>query len=307
MTMRRLIIALGFAAGAAAASAQQDAQYSMYMFNQLSINPAYAGSREVLSTALIMRNQWTGISGAPKTSTINVHGPLKKRKVGLGIQLVADEIGPKKSSGILGTYAYHLPVGNGKLAMGLRGGVYAYTYNWSLIDYKDKADIYNTGTTETNHVPTIDAGAYYHTKTWYAGLSTNHLLRSRLTAYENLTGRSAELKTHLFLTGGKAFQISDNFIFNPSLMMKYTKNAPVGVDVNLNVFIDEVVWAGVSIRPGYGFILLGQYQINNKLKLGYAFDAGMNRIGVAGKMTHELLIQYDFNIYKSKTLSPRYL
>lgn len=305
--MRKLTIALGFAAIAATASAQQDAQYSMYMFNQLSINPAYAGSRDVLSTAIILRNQWTGISGAPKTSTINVHGPLKKKKVGLGLQLVSDQIGPKTSNGILGTYAYHLPAGNGRLAMGLRGGVYAYTYDWGMIDYKDKADVYNSATRETNHVPTIDAGVYYHTRTWYAGLSTNHLLRSRLTAYENLTGRSAELKTHLFLTGSKAFQVSENFVFNPSVMVKYAQNAPVGIDLNLNALIDEVVWAGLSIRQGYGFVLMGQYIVNDKLKLGYAFDAGLNRIGVAGKLSHELLLQYDFNIYKSKTLSPRYL
>ena len=307
MMMRKLIIALGIVATAATASAQQDAQYSMYMFNQLSINPAYAGSKDVLSTALIVRNQWTGISGAPKTSTINVHGPLRKKKVGLGLQLVSDQIGPKTANGILGTYAYHLPVGKGKLAMGLRGGIYNYTYDWAKIDYKDKADVYNSGTTERRTVPTIDAGLYYHTQTWYTGLSTNHLLRSRLTAYDNLTGRSAELKTHVFLTGGKAFQVSDNFIFNPSLMVKYAPNAPVGVDINLNALIDEVVWAGISVRPGYGFILLGQYNINKKFKIGYAFDAGMNRIGVAGKMTHELLIQWDFNVYKSKTLSPRYL
>ena len=109
--------------------AQQDPQYSQYMFNQLAINPAYAGSKEALSTAMFLRNQWTGIEGAPKTETFTLHGPLKKRKVGLGLAIISDKIGPKKTTGIMGSYAYRIPIKNGKLAFGLRFGVYNYTYN----------------------------------------------------------------------------------------------------------------------------------------------------------------------------------
>jgi type IX secretion system PorP/SprF family membrane protein len=305
--MRKIVIALGFITLAVAASAQQDPQYSGYMFNQLSVNPAYAGSSDALSTSLVIRNQWTGIKGAPKTSSINVHGPLRKKKVGLALQLISDQLGPKTSNGILGSYAYRLPVAKGRLAMALRLGVFGYKYDWSMIEYKDPNDVYNTGGQENISVPTADAGLYYNSQTFYAGFSASHILHGRLTSYDNIQGRNAELKTHIFATAGKAFQVSPGFILNPSVMVKAVKNAPVGVDLNVNALIEEVIWLGVSVRKSYGFVVLAQYNISQKFKVGYAFDMGLNKIGIAGKGTHELLIRYDFDVYKSKTLSPRYM
>lgn len=305
--IKKLTIALCLAALTAPAFAQQDPQYSGYMFNHLAINPAYAGSRDVLSASLVIRNQWTGIDGAPKTSSINIHGPLKKKKVGLGLQLLGDELGPKKSSGLLGTYSYRIPVGKGKLAMGLRAGVYNYNYNWDLIDYKDQADVYNMGGQQNITVPSADAGLYYYTQSFYCGLSASHILHGRLTTYDNITGRDAELATHLFATASKAFQLSDNFVLNPSVLVKATPNAPVAVDLNVNMLIDDFLWLGASMRKGYGFVVLAQYNINNKFRIGYGFDMGLNKIGVHGKGTHELMLQYDFNVYKSPILSPRYL
>ena len=96
--------------------AQQDPQYSQYMFNQLAINPAYAGSKEALNAAAFVRSQWTGIDGAPNTETVTIHGPLRKKRVGLGFAVIADQIGPKNSIGALGSYAYRIPIGNAKLA-----------------------------------------------------------------------------------------------------------------------------------------------------------------------------------------------
>ena len=133
---------------------QQDPQYSQYMFNQMAINPGYAGSKEALSTTLLFRSQWTGIDGAPTTQTFSIHSPLRKKKVGLGLTIVTDQIGPKKSSGVLGAYSYRIPLGKGKLSFGLRLGVYNYIYDWSKIDYKDQADVYNTKNQTSIIVPT---------------------------------------------------------------------------------------------------------------------------------------------------------
>ncbi len=113
--------------------AQQDPQYSQYMFNQMAINPAYAGSREALNTVVLMRHQWTGIDGAPNTQTFTIHGPLRKKKVGLGFSVIADQIGPKKSIGALASYAYRIPLKKGNLSFGLRFGMYQYVYDWSKI------------------------------------------------------------------------------------------------------------------------------------------------------------------------------
>lgn len=305
--MKKLTGILSLVFAALSAIAQQDPQYSNYMFNHLAVNPAYAGSRDAINAAILYRNQWTGIDGAPQTSGLTLQGPLRKKKVGLGLQVVADAIGPKNSTGVLGSYAYRIPVGKGKLGMGVRAGVFAYRYDWSKISYKDQRDIYNTGGRDQVTVPTADAGLYYNTQSFYAGLSATHILRGRLTKYDNIQGRSSELTTHLFGTVGKAFLLSKNFVLNPSVMVKAAENAPIGVDLNVNALIQEMVWLGVSVRKGYGFVALAQYNINEQFRVGYSFDMGLNSIGIAGRGSHEIMLQYDFNTYKSKTLSPRFL
>lgn len=298
---------IAFAAFITKADAQQDPQYSQYMFNQMAINPAYAGSKEALSTAILLRSQWTGIDGAPKTETFTIHGPLKKKKVGLGFTVIGDQIGPKKSIGALGSYAYRIPIKNGKLAFGLRAGIYNYTYNWADITYKDANDVYNTGNSTSIIVPTADAGVYYYTNTMYIGLSATHLYNGRLTSVSNQNGDNAQLSPHFFFTFGKAWALSDKLIFSPSLVVKGAKNTPSTADINLCFLIKERIWAGISIRGSYGFVALTQIQVTDKLRLGYAYDFGINKIGRAGGGSHEIMIGYDFNIFKSKMMSPRYL
>ncbi|MGQ0827189.1 MAG: PorP/SprF family type IX secretion system membrane protein [Bacteroidota bacterium] len=287
--------------------AQQDPQYSQYMFNQLAINPAYAGSKEALSTALFLRSQWTGIDGAPTTNTITAHGPLRKRKVGLGLAIISDKIGPKKSTGILGSYAYRIPIKNGKLAFGLRAGVYSYTYNWAKIEYKDPADVYNSQNQTSVMVPTADAGLYYYTNTIYLGISATHITQGRITKVANANGDNAQLSPHYFFTMGKAWDLSDKLIFNLSCMIKAAKNAPSTGDLNFSFLLNQRLWVGFSFRSQYGIVAYTQFHINEKFKLGYAYDFGLNRIGRAGGGSHEIMLSYDFNIFKSKIVSPRYL
>lgn len=288
-------------------NAQQDPQYSQYMFNQMAINPAYAGSKEAVSSAILLRSQWTGIEGAPKTETFTIHGPLKKKKVGLGFTVIGDQIGPKKSIGALGSYAYRIPIKNGKLSFGLRAGIYNYTYNFADITYKDKADVYNTGESRSVIVPTADAGIYYYTNTMYLGFSATHLYNGRITDVSTQNGDNAKLSPHFFFTFGKAWALSDKLIFSPSFVLKGAKNAPYTGDLNLCFLIKERIWLGVSVRSAYGVVALVQFQLTDKLKMGYSYDLGLNKIGRAGGGSHEIMIGYDFNIFKSKMLSPRYL
>jgi type IX secretion system PorP/SprF family membrane protein len=287
--------------------AQQDPQYSQYMFNQMAINPAYAGSKEALSASAFIRSQWTGIDGAPKTETFSIHGPLKKKKVGLGFSAIADQIGPKRSIGVLGSYAYRIQIKNGFLSFGLRAGVYQFVYNWDDIKYKDQADVYNTHNSTSKIVPTADAGLYYYTNTLYLGFSATHLYNGRLTSVSNQNGDDAKLSPHLFFTIGKAWSLSDNLIFNPSLMVKAAKGAPSTYDVNFSFLLKERIWLGLSYRSTYGIVAYAQFNITDKFKLGYSYDYGINKIGRAGGGSHEIMLGYDFNISKSKMVSPRYL
>lgn len=287
--------------------AQQDPQYSQYMFNQMALNPAYAGSKEALSAVALYRTQWTGIDGAPITQTLTLHAPLKKKKVGLGFAVIADQIGPKKSVGGLFSYSYRIPIKNGWLAMGLRAGVYNFTYNWAKIDYKDQADVYNTQNRTSIIVPTADAGLYYYTNTFYLGISATHLYNGRLTTVSNSNGDDAKLSPHYFITAGKAWGLSDNFVFNPSIVIKSAKNAPVNADLNFSFLMKQKIWAGLSFRSSRAVVIYAQVLITDKLKFGYALDVSGSKIGRVGGGSHEIMLGYDFNIYKSKIISPRYL
>lgn len=305
--MKKYLIIVCCLLSVAYCHSQQDPQYSQYMFNQLAINPAYAGSKEALSTALFLRSQWTGIDGAPTTSTITAHGPLRKRKVGLGFAIISDKIGPKKSTGFLGSYAYRIPIKNGKLAFGVRFGVYNYSYNWSKIEYKDPGDVYNTQNQTSVIVPSADAGIYYYTNTIYLGISATHLTQGRVTKVTNSNGDNAQLSPHYFFTMGKAWDLSDKLIFNLSCMIKAAKNAPSTGDLNFSFLLNNRLWVGFSFRSQYGIVAYTQFHINEKFKIGYAYDFGLNRIGRAGGGSHEIMLSYDFNIFKSKIVSPRYL
>lgn len=283
--------------------AQQDAQYSQYMFNQLAINPAYAGSREMLSTALVYRNQWTGIQGAPTTAALSAQMPLKKRKIGLGAEIFSDKLGPKSANAILLSYAYRVRLGKGKLAFGLKMGMMNYVYDWAKMDYKDQSDIYNTQSRSSKFTGTGDFGFYYYTRTFYWGFSGTHMNRGKTTEF---TSDSARQARHYFMTVGKSFQIG-NTILNPTLAIKTAGNAPATSDLGINILLKEKLWIGMSFRSAYGIVLLTQYQISENFKCGYSYDLGTNRIGRAGKGSHEIMIGYDINIMGSKVAMPRYL
>jgi type IX secretion system PorP/SprF family membrane protein len=287
---------------------QQDAQYSQYMFNQLALNPAYAGSHEVLATSLTYRNQWTGIEGAPTTAQFSIQMPLKKKNVGLGAEILSDKIGPKSANAILVSYAYRLPLLKGKLSFGLRMGMYNYVYDWSKMDYKDLNDAYyaNNASDRTSKLTgTGDFGMYYNSRTFYCGLGLTHLNRGK-TSKLSVGDSTSRQAFHYFLPVSKAFEVG-SVVINPTILIKGATHSPTEVDVNCNVLLKERLWVGASLRSNYGVVLLTQFQINEKMKAGYSYDFGSNKIGKTGKGSHEIMIGYDINILGSKILTPRYL
>lgn len=282
--------------------AQQYPQYSGYMFNQFAINPAYAGNYKTFQAAFLIRNQWVGLSGSPKTSQVSLHGTLKNEKTALGLNLYNDEIGFSKTGAIMGTYAYRILLTNSILSFGLRLGLANVAYNWANVDIKDKTDgLYGSGV--TNAFRTLaDAGVYYHNNTFYAGLSATNMIPSRgvSLSYSQL------LVPHLFLTAGKSYSLSDKLIINPSLLVKIVQGA-IGADVNFNVLVSNMLWVGLSARLGYGIVFLTQLNITEKFKIGYAYDRGFNAIGVAGGRSHEIMLGYNFSLFSRKMQSFRYL
>jgi type IX secretion system PorP/SprF family membrane protein len=310
MHLKKIILLVFFTAYSCYAIAQQDAQYSQYMFNQLALNPAYAGSRDVLSTTILYRNQWTGIAGAPTTGSLSLQMPFKKKKIGMGAEIISDKIGPKNVSALLFSYAYKIPLPKGQLSLGLRMGLYNFSFDWNKIDYKDKSDLYNTGGRSSKTTGTGDFGLYYFTHSFYWGVGINHLNRGKIIDSQSNIGKDGTITSrqaiHFFMPIGKSFQIG-NIVLNPIILFKKASNSPGTVDLSVNVLLKEILWLGVSVRSKYGIVILSQYKINDKLKIGYSFDYGVNKIGIAGKGTHEIMLGYDLGFQETKIITPRYL
>ena len=292
---------------AAESRAQQDPQFSQYMFNPLAINPAYAGSRGVMNGALVIRNQWTGFDGAPKTETISLNTPTKRGRVGIGLEILADQLGPKKSTGAFLDYAYRIPLGKGKLAFGLGAGIMNYKVDWAKVDYKDQADGYaQLGSTSITK-PDFKFGMYFNNKNFYTGFSFTHLNQEEYTTVVDSLTFKAKMTRHGFFTIGRAFKLGENFIFSPSVLIRgvgglRTNNA----DLNLNFRIKEVLWFGVSVRTEKSIVALIQYNITKQLKIGYSYDMTTSRLKTYQSGTHEIVIGFDLNLFQSQVLSPRF-
>jgi type IX secretion system PorP/SprF family membrane protein len=280
----------------------------MYMFNQIGINPAYAGTRDALCATMFYRNQWAGLPGAPKTAVFNMHAPLKAKKIGLGMQLVSDQIGPVKTVSILGTFAYKVRLPKGYLSFGVTAGLIDRVINYSTIDYKDQTDTYAGLTAGSKIIPTFDFGMYYYTKNFYVGLSQTHLNQPAYGLVKDSTKGeiNAILQPHTFLTIGKAWLLNENLVFRPSLMLHYVAGAPLSIDLNVSFLIKSKIWLGVSGRSGNAMVFIVEYNISERLKLGYAYDMTFNPLASLSKSTNELYIGYNFNIFRTQTLSTRY-
>lgn len=289
------------------ASAQQDPQYSQYMFNQLVINPAFAGSKDAISTTLVVRTQWVGIAGAPNTQTFSIHTPLSKKKIGIGFHVVADQIGPVKSTGAFGSYAYKIQLPKGKLALGLRLGVYQYVYDWGAITHYDPIDNVYLHNNSTYYVPSADFGLYYSNSDMYIGLSVTQLFNGRISSITEPNGDYSSFVPHEFLTFGKAFDVSSSILLNPSFVIKTALNSPYSADLNMNVLIDRRVWAGLSYRTDFGLVLLTAVNITAECRVGYSFDWGFSQLTTFTGGSHEVSLAYNFGtLHRSNVFSPRY-
>jgi len=304
--MKKLIIISLILIASQAVFGQQDPQYSLYMFNPLGVNPGYAGSREVLSGVLIHRSQWVGLDGAPETQVLSLNTPLKNKKMGLGLQIVNDKIGPRNNQQLSLSYAYRLKLGGGKLAFGLRAGMLNYNYDWDKIEYKDAEDQIPTTGSENAMLPTFDFGMYYNTKTFYLGAAVDHLNQAKfnLSSSDSLT---SEAKKHSVFTAtvGKAFILNDNFVLKTSALLR-ASNASGNFDVNASVLIKNKILFGVTARSSKAIVVMTEINLTKNLRLGAGYDIDMSDVAKSTSGSFEIFLGYDIGIFKSKMVSPRY-
>jgi len=305
-TLLALLCALG-------ASAQQNPQYSQYIFNSMAINPAYTGSKQVLHLNAFHRSQWTGVEGAPTTQSLNVDGIAASKHMGLGLGLTRDRIGAQTTLSAYGNVAVKLQVSQkGVLSLGLAPGLVQYTLDGASLGIENDPAI--PAGRESVIRPDVKLGAYFHTDRFYAGLSASDLLE-----YKDL--QQVDSERHYYFTTGYVFDLGNFFKFKPSVLVKEDLNAPTSIDLNGFVLLADRLWLGGSYRTSMpvfkqeeafrnatkrtALALIAELQIHRALRLGYAYDKMLNNM--SGMHTHEISVgYYFFKKQDTRMLTPQY-
>lgn len=284
-------------------SAQQDPQYTQYMYNMNVMNPAYAGSKESLSITALYRTQWSGLDGAPETITFSAHSPVGER-VGLGLSAIKDELGPISETNVYIDFSYTLPLGeNVKLALGLKAGATFHDVGLTSLELQDPGDPFFSEDI-SNVYPNVGAGAFLYTENFYLGLSVPNFLNS-IHLDENGLQYGSETQ-HFFATAGYVFQISDNFKLKPSVMVKSAFDAPISLDGNLNALFFDRFEIGASYRLDDSFSGLVGFQVTDFLRIGYAYDHITSELKGVGSASHEVIVTFDI-FFKPRIMhSPRF-
>ncbi|WP_298346064.1 type IX secretion system membrane protein PorP/SprF [uncultured Algibacter sp.] len=287
--------------------AQQLPQFTQYMYNTISINPAYAGSREALSVVALHRSQWVGFKGGPITQTLSIHTPLRNDRIGVGLSFIEDDLGPQNFTYLYGDFSYSIPTGtDGKLAFGLKAGFTQFSFDADFrldIDNQNDALIFGT---EDRWAPNIGAGLYWSTNKVYASISAPRILNNDAN---NANDFEALDRISYYFTAGGIIDINKNFKYKPSVLIKATNGAPVSYDLTSSVLFREKVWLGGTYRineqtAAYGFY--GGFQISRQLLAGYAYEKPTSELRRFTTGTHEIILRYEFKFLSSKLKSPRY-
>jgi len=301
--MRRLLPLLATLVLGMDVRAQQDPLYSQYMFNTLAFNPGYAGSADVLSVMALSRHQWVGFAGAPNTQTLVVHSPLPGRSMALGGSVLHDAIGPSRQTSAFIDAAYRIRTGERtRLAFGVKGGLGFYQADLASLStvQAESANINISGKV----LPNFGFGLYWHSPTYYLGLSAPKLLENTIGS-DGTVVVNREFR-HYFLLGGYVLDLNRDLRFKPSFMLRAVQGAPLSLDLNANFLLRDKVWFGALYRFSSGLGFMAQYRFTDQLRAGYAFDLTTTRIGAYNAGTHEVMISYDLNFNTGRTISPRY-
>lgn len=270
--------------------AQQVPQYTQYMYNTMSINPGYTGSFEGIDIVGSYRNQWQGIDGAPDTQYLGIHSPLRNKKIGVGLNLINDELGPSKQFYADGNFSYTLQMSpTTKLAFGLKAGVRLFSVDFSEGRFQNPNDPLNVDI-NNNTSFTFGAGTYLYSNNWYLGLSVPDFLPGQFYNDDVESIKDEELQ--LFLIGGYVFNISPEVKFKPAFLAKYISTTPLVVDVSANFLFYERFTLGASYRFDDAFSGLFGIEVFNGFFAGYSYDTSTTGLARFNSGTHEIVLRY---------------
>ncbi|QSE96779.1 PorP/SprF family type IX secretion system membrane protein [Fulvivirga lutea] len=282
---------------------------SLYMFDLLLINPAYAGSQVQLSATSIYRNQWVNLEGAPQTFTASMQSSLLNNRMGLGLVLGKDVLGVHENYNIFASYAYKIPMyGGASLSMGLQAGFDLIQSDFTRTTVPTasgasgapgSSDPYYLATSAAN--PNFGMGLFYTNRVFYAGISVPYILENDIiqdVESGQLTTESVKNTRNYYVHGGTTFQTDPNFKILASTLVRFQDGAPLSFDVNALGVIKETVGLGMGYRLVEGLIFMFELKVNENFHVGYAYDKTVSTIGRVSSGSHEIMLNYRIKIQR---------
>lgn len=300
--MRKLVLVFMFFS--AAGFAQQDAQYTQYMYNTININPAYAGSRGAMSIFGLYRTQWVGLDGAPETSSFSLNTPINNSNLGLGVSLVNDKIGPTNENTFSADLSYTIPTSETfKLSFGIKGTANLFNLDINKLNPEHQGDpqFQDLG---NKFSPNIGAGVYWHSDKAYVGLSVPNFIET--TRYSDNDYAIFKDRINYYFIAGYVFDLDPYTKFKPAVLTKMVQGAPLQVDLSANFMFNDKFTVGVAYRWSAALSAMAGFQVNDGLFIGYAYDRETTRLNNYNSGSHEIFLRFEFFNNYSRITSPRF-
>jgi len=267
---------------------QQDAQYTQYMYNTINVNPAYAGSRGVMSIFALHRTQWVGLDGAPVTNAFSVNSPIENTNLGVGLSFVNDRIGPTVENTVSADLSYTIPTSETyKLSFGIKGTANLFSFDRDKLNIQNQADPL-LQSLSNNFSPNVGAGAYFHSDKSYLGLSVPNFFQTK--RYNDNDYAVYKERMNAYLIGGYVFDLSPNLKFKPAFLGKMVQGAPLQLDVSGNFLINDKFVLGAAWRWSAAASLMAGFQVSDGLYIGYGYDLDTTKLAHYNSGSHEVFL-----------------
>ena len=284
--------------------AQQDSQFTQYMYNTINVNPAYAGSRGVMSVFALHRSQWVGLDGAPTTNAISINTPLNSSKLGLGVSIINDKIGPVHENTISADLSYNVPTSETfKLSFGLKATANLFDLDVSRLNPVD--DDPSLHDYNNKFSPNIGAGLYLHSSKAYVGFSVPNFIESN--RYDSNEVAINKEKINYYLIGGYVFDLNSYIKFKPAFLTKMVKGAPLQVDLSGNFMFNDKFMVGMAYRWSAAISAMVGMQVSDGLYIGYGYDLDSTKLDNYNSGSHEVFLRFELFKNNDKITTPRFL
>ncbi len=296
--------------GTFSSNAQQDPQYTQYMYNTEVVNPAYAGNRETLSFGLLYRTQWVGLDGAPKTGTFTVNSPVGYN-MGLGLSVVNDRLGPATETNFNIDYSYSINTSeSAKLSFGLKAGIDLLDVDFTKLNIYDQNDPRFQNNIDNKLQPQIGAGLYFNNDRFYAGLSVPNFLTTKHFDKGSLANTQVETvakeRMHYFLIAGYVFDLGENLKFKPATLIKMVSGSPLQADVSANFLLYDKLTLGAAYRWSAAMSAMVGFQATDEIFIGFGYDYQTTDLESYSDGSYEVMLRFELFNRPERVLTPRF-